>query len=92
MDYYLISPNTKYDTLATALKARQLEHFHYNFDKTNFEQMLKTLEQGAFRDEIEMRLASTCEQMCKVEAIYAALLSQVDDQSALDAAVKRMEK
>lgn len=90
MDYSLISPTLKYDTLAAAIKSRQEEHFHYNFDKNNFEQLLLTLEPGQFRDEIQSRLNSTNEQMAKVVAIHDALMAQVTDQAMFQAALERL--
>lgn len=91
MEYNLINPNYKYDTLAQALRGRQQEHFHYNFDKTNFEQMLTTLEPGEQRDRIQHLLNSTIVEMNKVEAIYNALMTQVDDETKLAEAIARLD-
>lgn len=90
MQYTNLPANLKYDTLAAAIKGREVEHFHYNLDKSNFETMLLTLEEGPFRDEIVQRLADTVREMNKVEAIYNALVAQIDDQVAYAEAVARL--
>lgn len=90
MNYTNLPQNLKYDTLAAAIRSREVEHFNYNFDKTNFETMLLTLEDGPFKDEVTQRLADTIREMNKVEAIYNALVEQIDDQAAYAAAVARL--
>lgn len=77
------------DVLAEAIYAREVEFFHYLFDKTNFVKLLQDLPHGDYRINIEERLASTIEQMEKVDAIYAALTSQITDADAHAAAIVR---
>lgn len=83
-------PNTyKYDTLAEAIYSREVEYFHYDFDKKNFEEMLATLPDGDYKNQIQDRLNSTITQMNAVKAIYDALHAQIDDQQAYEDAVVR---
>ena len=89
MDYNLINANYKYDQLATAIQSRQLEHFHYNLDRVNFIEMLTQDLSADYRSNIEKRLADTISRMAEVESIYQALNTQIDDQTAYDAAVAR---
>ena len=77
------------DVLAEAIYSREVEYFHYNFDAGNFARLLSVMPAGAYRSDIEARLASTIEQMCNVELIYNALLEQVTDADAHAAAVLR---
>ena len=83
-------PNTyKSDTIAEALYAREVEHFHYAFDAANFRHLMDTLPDGAYRSQVGQRLDDTLMQMANVEAIHAALQSQITDQQAHAAAVAR---
>ena len=88
MNYTQLNNTYKYDTLAENIYSRELEYFHYDFDKKNFEEILKTAE-GSYRADIEQRVSDTVTQMNIVENIYNALLSQIDDQDAYAAAVAR---
>jgi hypothetical protein len=88
MNYTQLNTDYKYDNLAQNIYSREVEYFHYDFDKKNFEQILQTAT-GSFRAEIEQRLADTITQMNIVENIYNALLAQIDDQTAYAAAVAR---
>lgn len=88
MEYEQLGAEYQADTLAEALYAREVEFFHYDFDRANFEAMLKTLPAGDFRVMIQSRLAETRAQMGNVEAIYAALKSRITEGHA--AAVERV--
>ena len=90
MNYTQVNTDYKYDILAENIYSREMEHFHYNFDKVNFEKILETA-QGEFKANIEQRLADTITQMTIVENIYNALVAQIDDQTAYQAAVARAE-
>lgn len=90
MKYSQLPTSYKYEVLAEAVYAREMEFFHYDFDRVNFENLLKTLPEGKHKVDIKKRLADTLEQMNYVEAIYAALLEQVDNQEAYDATVLRV--
>ena len=87
MIYTQLSKNYKYEVIAEAIYGRELEHFHYDFDRLNYERLLGGLPDGEYKTDVEKRLADTLMQMAKVEAIYTALMSQVDDQDAYAAAV-----
>lgn len=89
MKYRQLPATYKYDTLASALAARELEYFHYDFDRINFEKMLETLQEGPERDDILARHKSTCIQMASIDRIYDALMSQVDNIEELEAAIAR---
>lgn len=89
MKYEQLSDEYQADTLAEALYAREVEFFHYDFDRGNFVAMLKTLPAGPFREIIETRLKETLVQMGNVEAIYTALKSRITDPQAHQEAVAR---
>ena len=90
MKYTQLSQSYRDDTLAEAIYAREVEYFHYDFDRANFEALLKATPPGEFRVDIEARLASTIEQMGHVERIHNALAARVVDKKAHAAAVKRV--
>lgn len=90
MIYTQLTSDYKYDTIAEAIYAREVEYFHYDFDRANFQHLLNNADDEAFKSDVAQRLASTLGQMQKVEAIMAALRSQIDDQAAYDAAVVRV--
>jgi hypothetical protein len=89
MDYKQLDQDYRDDLLADALYSREVEYFHYDFDRSNFVEMLKHLPKGEYRSSIEKRLAETEEQMRRVSAIYAALETKVVDAEAHERAVAR---
>jgi hypothetical protein len=89
MNYTQIPTVYKYDVLAEAMYARELEHFHYNFDAVNFTHLLANEVDGPYKQELQARLISTQEQMAKVDNIYNALVAQIEDPVMYAAAVER---
>jgi hypothetical protein len=87
MTYTQLDNTYKYSTLADAIYGREVEHFHYSFDKKNFEHLISSLPDNAYKQDIIRRLEETKVQLSNVEAIMAALVAQIDDQDAYDAAV-----
>ena len=92
MKYTQIPDTYKYEVIAEAIYGREIEHFHYDFDRINFERLLDGMQDCAYKDDLKERLADTISQMVSVEAIYDALMAQVDDQEAYAAAVERVTK
>lgn len=90
MFYSQLTNNYKYDVLAEAMYAREVEHFHYDFDRKNFEHLLANATDNEFAANVAERLKDTRKQMGNVEAIMAALQGQIEDQAAYDAAVARV--
>ena len=87
MIYTQLPKNYKHEVIAEAIYGREMEHFHYDFDKQNFERILETAQDGDYKTDVEKRLSDTLMQMAKVKVIYAALMLQVDDQGAYQEAV-----
>lgn len=79
----------KYDLLAENIYSREMEYFHYEFDKKNFETMLLTMPEGELKDQMNQRLVDTLKQMSIVDGIHYALTQQITDQTAYAAAVER---
>lgn len=92
MQYTQLPTSYKYETIADAIYAREVEYFHYAFDKTNFEHLIQTQPDGVFKENIQQRLADTSAQMTNVLAIIDALKSQIDDQDAYAVAVEVVTK
>lgn len=92
MNYTQLSANYKYRHIANAIYAREMEYFHYDFDRINFEHLVANLPPSPFRDDIEKRIRETVEQMNNVKAIIAALWSQVDDEVAYAEAVAHVTR
>lgn len=90
MIYTQLSPEYKYDTIAEAIYGREVEYFHYDFDRINFVYLLSVAPDGELKDTTAERLASTMQQMNSVEAIMNALRSQIDDEQAYSEAVVRV--
>jgi hypothetical protein len=90
MEYTQLSDEYKYDTLADAIYGREVEHFHYAFDRKNFEHLLANTTDKEFAANVAERLTDTTKQMGNVEAIIVALKDQIEDQAAYDAAVVRV--
>lgn len=90
MKYEQLSPEYKYDTLADAVYAREVEYFHYDFDRKNFEHLLANATDNEFAANVAERLDATRKQMGNVAAVMDALKSQIDDQAEYEAAVVRV--
>ena len=91
MNYTQINNDYQYDTIADAIYAREVEHFHYNFDRINFLYILTRGGQDeTFLSEVAERLQSTIVQMQKVELMTNALRAQIEDPVAYDKAVQRV--
>ena len=89
MIYTQLSNTYKYDVLATAIYGREVEYFHYDFDRLNFEFMLNVLSENSYRADIEKRHAETLVQMGNVTAMISALQLQIDDTTMYEQAVQR---
>jgi hypothetical protein len=89
MNYKQLSQQYRDDTLAEAMYAREVEYFHYEFDKQNFEALLKGLADGERRTDILGRLSTTILQMEYLDDIYNALEAQITNQEAHTAAILR---
>jgi len=90
MIYTQLSDEYKYDTIAEAMYGREIEYFHYDFDRRNFEYLLANATDNEFAANVAERLTDTAKQMGNVAAIIAALKDQIEDQAAYDAAVVRV--
>ena len=90
MNYEQLPTEYKYDTLADAMYAREVEYFHYDFDRKNFEHLLANATDNEFAANVADRLTDTRKQMGNVMLIISALKSQIDDQEAYAAAVERV--
>ena len=89
MVYSQLPSSYKYDTLADAIYGREVEYFHYDFDRINFEYIVKDLPECEYRTNLENRLADTVGTMAQVERTMAALLAQIDDPIAYAEGVAR---
>lgn len=90
MLYTQLSDDYKYDTLADAVYAREVEYFHYDFDCKNFEHLLANTTDSELVANVAERLNDTRKQMGTVGAVMRALKAQIEDQAAYDAAVVRV--
>ena len=90
MQYEQLPNEYKYDTLADAMYAREVEYFHYDFDRKNFEHLLANATDNEFAANVADRLNDTRKQMGNVMLIISALKAQVDDKDAYAAAVERV--
>lgn len=90
MQYEQLPTEYKYDTLADAMYAREVEYFHYDFDRKNFEHLLANATDNEFAANVAERLDATRKQMGNVAAVVEALKAQIDDADAYAAAVERV--
>jgi hypothetical protein len=90
MQYEQLPTEYKYDVLADAMYAREVEYFHYDFDRKNFEHLLANATDNEFAANVAERLDATRKQMGNVKAVVEALKAQIDDADAYAAAVERV--
>jgi hypothetical protein len=88
MIYTQLDHTYRYRHIASAIYARELEFFLYEFDLVNFRHLVENMPDCEFRSDIEKRILETERQMNSVTAIIAALNSQIDDDAAYAEAVK----
>ena len=91
MEYEQLTQEYRDDHLAEAMYGREAEWFHYDFDRINFEKMLRSDVSKEVRADLQKRLRETIGQMRMVECVYAALKSQIVDDAAHRRAVKRAD-
>ena len=89
MKYEQISSTYRDDLIAEALYGREIEYFHYDFDRINFEHILIGLPECDYRTNIEKRLFDTIGAMVQIERTVAALRAQITDPEAHAAAIIR---
>ena len=89
MKYKQLKQIYRDDTLAEALYSREVEWFHYDFDRINFAKLLETLPSSPYRVNVQQRHDETLDRMATVDAIYAALALQITDHEAHEAAIVR---
>jgi len=89
MIYTQLPTTYKYDILADAIYGRELEFFHYDFDRINYEHILTSLPECDYRTNIEKRLFDTIGAMAQTEQTMSALIAQIDDQAAYAEGVAR---
>ena len=90
MNYEQLPTEYKYDTIADAMYAREVEYFHYDFDRKNFEHLLANATDNEFAANVSERLDATRKQMGNVMGVVNALKAQIDDADAYAAAVERV--
>ena len=92
MNYTQLSPTYKYDILAEAIYGREIEYWHYDFDRINFEHILKDLPECDYRTNLEKRLFDTVAMMAQSEKTMSALRAQIDNEAAYAEGVIRTTK
>jgi hypothetical protein len=90
MIYEQLSIEYKYNAIADAVYAREVEYFHYDLDRKNFEYILANGNDNEFAADVQERLFATVQNMNKVRLVLAALKTQIDDPEAYEAAVVRV--
>lgn len=88
MQYTQLTNDYKYRHIANAVYAREMEYFHYDFDRTNFIHMVANFSDGPFKDDIVKRIDEIEKQMQSVQAVIEALWAQVDDKEIYAKAVE----
>lgn len=92
MKYQQLKQDYIDDTIAEALYAREMEFFHYDFDRGNYQKMIDALPINTdpkYRADLQKRINDTLVQMESVDRIYAALTGQITDAARHEAAVVR---
>jgi hypothetical protein len=90
MQYEQLGQDYMDDYLAEALYAREVEFFQYDFDRRNFEHLLRALPQGQYREMVEGRLRDTLVNMDSVSRVHEALRAQIRSPEAHAAALARV--
>ena len=89
MIYTQLTQEYQDDVIAEALYSREREHFHYDVDRKNFIEMLKTLPAGEYKDQIQKRANETASRMNEVDTIYVALETTGPKGQAMTDAIVR---
>lgn len=89
MNYTQLPDTYKFDVIADAIYGREVEFFHFDFDRINFEHLLTTTPPGEEWDAIQQRHSETMERIASVRRYIAALQAQITDPAAYADAVER---
>ena len=92
MNYTQLPSDYKYRHIANAIYGREMEYFHYDFDRINYEHLASTLPEGPFKDDISKRIKEVEQQLQNTNAIVEALWAQIDDKDAYANAVEYTTK
>jgi len=89
-DYQLLSQDEQDDTIVSSLLAQERDHFCHTTNLQRFEEMLKTLPEGAWRTRITQLRDDTKARLAEVDSILKALKAQLPPAERLAAAKKRL--
>jgi len=101
MQYQQLTQDEMDDVIAENLYGREVEHFHYELNRKNYEEMLKTLPAGdaggapddreaaAYRAYIEGLVKTEAAGRDKTERTYDALATNLADPTRKAAAIER---
>ncbi len=78
------------DTIVAFFHAQEHDHFCYMLNKTRYEAILQTGNNGDFRQRITQLLAETNARIAEVEQILVATQAQLPSQDRIDAARARL--
>jgi len=92
LQYTQVPHSYKYEVIADAIYAREIEYFHYNFDRINFEFLISRLPDGPYKEDVCKRLLETQAHMKNVLVLIEALRAQIDDEQAYLKAVETGEE
>jgi ferritin-like metal-binding protein YciE len=87
MDYKVLKQEEMDNIVVEFHGAQERDHFTHNLNKARYEEMLPTLDEGAFKSRIQELLNETNGRIEEVEAIMTATESQLPSKDKIDAIV-----
>ncbi|MCX7800087.1 MAG: hypothetical protein N2109_07065 [Fimbriimonadales bacterium] len=89
--YRVLSQEEMDDIVVEFFAAQERDMFCHELNKQRYEEMLKVLPEGEYRQRVARLLAETNERMAEVEAIIAKTEPQLPPTARVQAAAQRIK-
>ena len=89
--YSVLTDDEKDDIIVNFTRAQERDHYCHSINLERYDEMLKTLPTGDFRNDIEKRKADTQSRIAEVEKILEATAAQMPDAARIEAAMQRIK-
>ena len=91
MDYLTLSEEEKNEVIVRFYKAQEMDHFVHSLNKERYEQMLPTLPEGDFKNNVQKLLNETNSRLDEVNVILEKTRPQLPVKTDLDATVQTIK-
>lgn len=91
-EYKTLTETEKHDMVVNTYRANEMDHFSHNLNKERYENMLPSLDEGAFKERIMHLLAETNGRIVEVSSILASTEAQLPTEAEIAASLLRTKQ